>query len=136
MLRDTVQLHKEMFPQRVVVFRAEAGALPRAPSAAGAPATATRVAAGRQSADDEISLGVNAHAEVLLEVLAGELGDAMPMAPARMLSVAGPSGASGVDALVDCLEASLPNPSRVSACLASNMEHLFNLLMRFGKGLV
>jgi len=137
-LRDLVQLHREMFPQRPIAFQADPHSAlakwhPHVEVDAGAPEAVGR----RLSVFDIVNSGVNAHVQTLCETLQDDLGDMMPKAPARMLgSTAGGAGDQDMFKLMNCLTEAVPNPAKVCACLSRNTEHVFKMMMKYAKGLL
>jgi len=93
------------------------------------------------AADVETVGGVAPQARTLLKSLEVELGDAMPKAPARMLSTtassqptaAGGAGGSADPSFMDCLMKAMPNPMEVCSCISSNMSDVISMMTGFMK---
>jgi len=122
------------------------GAAGASVSAGGAPAAA---GGGRLASLDGVSDGVNAHAQALFESLEGGVGERMPTAPARMLSMLSlmgkahrRSGSSAQPSLsgqghhkfMPCVMDAVPHPTKVAKCISDNMSEVMHMVARFIKG--
>lgn len=148
-IREMQELGEEMFPGRTFSF--DAGAVPQlgkwhpkievalSGEAVASPEMERRRLLGT---DDGFERSVQVQAQTLFESLHQELGDAMPEAPARMLSSFfddSSSSSSGQPqesklGFMDCCMKAVPNPMEVAKCMADNMSEVMSMLTSFMNG--
>jgi len=77
--------------------------------------------------------GVRAQAQTFFQSLEGQLGDSMPKAPARMLSLSS-SDSDGEQSFMTCIMKAVPNPMEVAQCCSDNMGSLMKMMTSFMSG--
>jgi hypothetical protein len=81
--------------------------------------------------------GVRAQAQTFFQSLEGQLGDSMPKAPARMLSLSSSSSSSssgGEVSFMTCIMKAVPNPMEVCKCCSDNMGEVMKMMTSFMSG--
>jgi len=87
---------------------------------------------------DGLDQEVRTHAQTLLESMHDQIGDDMPAAPARMLSMFGSSSPSSSGAkkpsFMTCLMKAAPSPTKATKCIADNFSSFCKMAMNMLKG--
>merc|ERR1712060_1038267 len=82
---------------------------------------------------DGLDQEVRTHAQTLLESMHDQIGDDMPAAPARMLSMFGSSSPSSSGAkklsFMTCLMKAAPSPTKATKCIADNFSSFCKMAM-------
>jgi len=101
------------------------------------PSPQTEIDGRRLAAADGLDQDVCTHAQALLESMHDQIGDDVPAAPARMLSMFGSSSSSPgakKPSFMTCLMKAAPSPTKASKCIADNFSAFCKLAMNMLKG--
>merc|ERR1719204_1011673 len=91
----------------------------------------------RLAAAEGLDQDVCTHAQALLESMHDQIGDDVPAAPARMLSMFGSSSSSPgakKPSFMTCLMKAAPSPTKATKCIADNFSAFCKLAMNMLKG--